>query len=146
MFHRLSHNPYLMIEGIRLDPEAVTADRLREEAWKVMEPYYRQHIENVLNEYARARSRQQGSEDVAQVAQAATLSRVGTLLVDADKQVGGKIDPESGQVKFGQLGLPDYEDVLEEIAEKVIKSGGQVLVMPPQQMPTTTGVAAIYRF
>ncbi|MGE5610285.1 MAG: hypothetical protein ACM359_13610 [Bacillota bacterium] len=146
MFRRLSHNPYLMAEGIRVDPESMTPERLREEAWKVMEPYYRQRIEKVLDEYARARAHQQGSEDIAQVAQAAALSRIGTLLVDADKQVGGKIDPESGQVKFGQLGLPDYEDVLEEIAEKVIKTGGQVLVMPPQQMPTTTGVAAIYRF
>jgi len=27
-----------------------------------------------------------------------------------------------------------------------MKTGGQVLVMPADQMPTDTGVAAIYRF
>jgi len=33
-------------------------------------------------------------------------------------------------------------------AQRPIESetGGQVLVMPPEQMPTDTGAAAIYRF
>jgi hypothetical protein len=36
--------------------------------------------------------------------------------------------------------------VLDDIAELVLKNGGQVVVMPKDRMPTQTGAAAIYRF
>src|SRR5438034_10131445 len=93
-----------------------------------------------------AQARQRGSDAIDQVAKAATLSRVATLLVDANKQIGGKIDPASGNVQFGPVNDPELDDVLDDIAETVLKTGGQVLVIPPEQMPTDTGVAAIYRY
>jgi hypothetical protein len=68
------------------------------------------------------------------------------LLVDADKHIGGRLDPTNGRVEFGDLSRPEFDDLLDDIAEKVMKTGGQVLVMPAAQMPTDSGVAAIYRF
>jgi hypothetical protein len=113
---------------------------------RIIEPGYRRQIDRVLEEFGRARATQQGSEDVNEVAQAAAFARVGTLLVDADKHIGGRIDPTNGRVEFGDLSQPDFDDLLDDIAERVMKTGGQVLVMPAQQMPSDTGVAAIYRF
>lgn len=144
-FARLSKNPFLVDKGIASNPESLSIDRLHEQAWQIIAPYYRQQVDNILNEFGRASAHQQGSGDIAQVAEAATQSRVGTLLVDADKHVGGKIDT-SGGVEFGDLSRGEFDDVLDDIAERVIKTGGQVLVMPHSQMPTATGVAAIYRF
>jgi hypothetical protein len=146
-FSRISKNPNLIVdEGIKLNPEGVSVDRIREEAWKIIEPYYRRQIERVVEEFERARATQQGSEDLNQVAEAAAFARVGTLLVDANKHIGGRLDPTNGQVVFGDASQPEFDDLLDDIAEKVMKTGGQVLVMPPEQMPSDTGVAAIYRF
>jgi len=145
-FHKVSKNPNLLDEGIKLNPDALSLDRIRAEAWKIIEPFYRRLIDRVLEEFGRARATQQGSEDVNEVAQAAAFARVGTLLVDADKHIGGRLDPTNGRVEFGDLSQPDFDDLLDDIAERVMKTGGQVLVMPAQQMPSDTGVAAIYRF
>ena len=144
-FRKVSHNTNLVPDGIRLNPDSISIDRLHEQAWKVIRPYYDQRVEKVIEEFGRAQAYQQGSEDIAQVAQAATQSRVGTLLVDADKHIGGRIAPD-GQVTFGDLNSPEFDDILDDIAEQVVKTGGQVLVMPHNQMPTGTGLAAIYRF
>lgn len=146
LFRRISKNPNLMTEGIHLNPDSLELSRLEEEAWKIIEPYYRQQIQGVIDNYGLARSRQQGSEDVEQVAQAAAFAKVSTLLVDADKQIGGRLHSDSGRVEFGDLSQPDFDDLLDDIAEQVMKTGGQVLVMPHDQMPADTGVAAIYRF
>jgi hypothetical protein len=146
LFHSISKNPNLIQEGIVVNPDAVAVERLREEAWRIVEPYYQEQVQRLIESYQMARAKEQGSEDLKQVAEAATFSRVGTLLVDADKHVGGRIDPASGRVEFGDMTQPDFDDLLDDIAEKVIKTGGQVMVMPSQQMPTETGVAAIYRF
>ena len=120
-------------------------ERIREESWKIIEPYYRRQIDRVLEEFGRARATQQGSEDVNEVAQAAAFARVGTLLVDADKHIGGRLDA-TGRVEYGDMSEADFDDLLDDIAERVMKTGGQVLVMPADQMPSDTGVAAIYRF
>ena len=146
LFRSISKNPNLMAEAIVVNPDAVDTERLRQEAWRIIEPYYQEQVQRVVDAYQMAQAKQQGSGDVAQVAEAATFARVSTLLVDADKHVGGRIDPASGRVEFADMSQPDIDDLLDDIAEKVIKTGGQVLVMPSQQMPTETGVAAIYRF
>jgi hypothetical protein len=146
LFRSIAKNPNLVPQGIVVNPDAVDIERLRTEAWQIIEPYYQEQVQRLVEAYQMARARQQGSEDLRQVAEAATFSRVGTLLVDADKHVGGRIDPASGHVEFGDTSQPDFDDLLDDIAEKVIKTGGQVMVMPSQQMPTETGVAAIYRF
>ena len=36
-FHAVSHNPFLMADGIRMNPEALSPDQLRAEAWQVVE-------------------------------------------------------------------------------------------------------------
>src|SRR5438874_969781 len=140
-FHQISKNPHLLEEGIKLNPDALPLERIREEAWKIIEPYYRRQIDRVLEEFGRARATQQGSEDVNEVAQAAAFARVGTLLVDADKHIGGRLDPTNGRVEYGDMAEADFDDLLDDIAERVMKTGGQVLVMPAAQMPSDTGVA-----
>src|SRR5439155_7746201 len=146
LFRKFSHNPNLAREGIALHPERMPIERLHQEAWRIIEPYYKQQLDKIIEEFNRARSQMQGSDDIPQVAEAAAFSRVAQLLVDADKQVGGKLDPTSGHIQFGDLSQPELDDVLDDIAEKVLKTGGRVLVLPHEQMPTETGLAAIYRF
>lgn len=70
-------------------------------------------------------------------------ARVGTLLAEADRHIPGRVDPETGEVVLGEGGV---DDVLDDIAELVLKNGGQVVVTREAQMPTKTGIAAIYRY
>jgi hypothetical protein len=41
---------------------------------------------------------------------------------------------------------PQVDDLLDDLAELVLSKGGQVVVVPTVDMPTTAGVAAIFRF
>ena len=36
--------------------------------------------------------------------------------------------------------------MLDDLAELVLNTGGEVVVVPTDRMPTDTGVAAVYRF
>ena len=36
--------------------------------------------------------------------------------------------------------------MLDDLAERVLKTGGEVIMVPPERMPSKTGLAAIYRF
>mgnify|MGYP005854269173 CR=1 FL=1 len=145
-FRDNSRNTHLLPEGININPENLELTRIAAEAWKIIQSHYQQQTSFLIDQYGLAKSRQQGSEDLQQVAEAATFSRVGVLMVDADKHIGGRLDPGTGKLELGDINRSDLDDVLDDIAERVIRTGGQVLVMPHDQMPTDTGLAAIYRY
>jgi hypothetical protein len=146
IFRRVSHNPLLLPEGVRLDPAALAGDRLREEAWKVVLPYYLHRLEEFVDEFKEASSKFLGSSDVADIARAAVASRVDTLLVDAGKLVPGVLDHDSGAVTFDELANPKVDDLLDDLAERVLRRGGEVVVVPSDRMPADSGAAAIYRY
>jgi hypothetical protein len=146
LFHQVSHNPFLMGDGIGADPGSISRDQLRQEAWRTAEPQYLKRLSNLVNDFEQARSKQLGSADLADVAQAMIAGRVGKLLVEADRQIPGQIDVASGRIEFGDLADPEVDDILDDFAELTLKMGGEVVVVPAERMPSTTGAAATYRF
>jgi len=145
-FRAVSHSPFLMADGLSMNPEALSLDELRVQAWQKVEPLYLERLAKLVESYQVARSRQLGSEDLAQVAQATMAGRVGTLLVEADREIPGRIDCATGQIELGDLSHPAIEDILDDLAETVLRMKGTVVVVPAERMPTTSGVAATYRF
>ena len=145
-FRRISKNDCLLEEGIRLDPDHVPLERIRAEAWRVMEPRFQAKVRQAVDNFRAARAHHAGDDDVCAVAKSAAGGKVHTLLVEADRRVGGKLDPQSGQVTIGDINDPKLGDLLDDTAETVLRTGGEVLVMPPDLMPTDTGIAAVYRY
>lgn len=146
LFHKVSQNPFLISEGVKLDPQSVSADRFRAEVWRVMEPRQQKQLQELVAKFEEAHSKQLGSADLGAVAQAVIAGRVGTLLVEANRLIPGKLDANSGKIEFGTLDQPGNDDLLDDIAELALARGGDVLVVQSEQMPTTSGIAAIYRF
>lgn len=146
LFRRMSHNPFLMSEGIDIDPHALTIEELRARAWQVVEPHYLTRLAGLVEIFGSARSKGLGSDDLAPVADSAVAGRVATLLVEAERHIPGRIDAASGEVELDDLGSPEVDDLLDDIAEWVLRNRGQVVIVPAERMPTRTGLAAIYRF
>lgn len=69
------------------------------------------------------------------------------LLVEAERQVPGQLDPEKGRLIIDESGDEQVPDVLDELILAVTRQGGEVVVVPPEHvMPTDTGAAAVCRF
>ncbi len=145
-FRKASHNPFLMADGLQVNPEAMGADELRELAWRKLEPIYLDRLAGLVDAFRAAASRQAGSDDLEQVARAAVAGRVETLLVEADREVPGKIDPATGRIETGDLSHPEIGDLLDDLSVIVFRLKGKVVVVPSERMPTASGVAATYRF
>ena len=134
-FRKVSHNPFLMGDGIKYDPKSIPIERLREEAWRAIEPRYLGRLAALAGDFEEARSKHLGSDDLADAARAAAAGRVEMLLVEADRQIPGRIDPVSGEVAFGDLAHPEVDDLLDDLAEIVLRRGGDVVVVPAAGCP-----------
>lgn len=146
LFRSLTHNQALLPNGIEGDPHPLRADELRQRAWVVMEPSYRSRLTTLADTFNLEFSRGLGSSDPADVGPAAATGRVATLLLEADRQVPGRLDGVSGQVSSAAISDPDVDDLLDDLGELAARNGAEVLVVPADLMPSATGLAAIYRY
>lgn len=147
LFRQVSQNPFLIAdEGITSDPDSQSAEELQALAWQAVEPLYQARLAKLREEFEYARSKKVGSDDLTQVAQAATSGRVETLLIEADRQIPGRLDAATDRVGFGDMSDPQVDDLLDDLADLVAKTGGRVLVIPAERMPTQTGLAATFRY
>lgn len=145
-FRQVSQSPYLMDGEISVDPDSLSLDELRKRAWKAVEPQYLERLAGLIEEFGTARARELGDGDLSRVARSAASGRVATLLIEADRHVPGRIDPSTGAIEYDDLADPEVDDLLDDVAELVLRNGGQIIVVPAERMPTDSGVAAIYRF
>ena len=145
-FRRISHNPMLMADGIDSYPDTTPIEALRQRAWRVVEPRYLSRLGELVEMFGAARSKELGTDILADAMKAAVAGRVGTLLVEADRRIPGRADAATGAIEFDDLANPEVDDLLDDLAEAVLKTGGHVVVVPHEKMPTQLGLAAIYRF
>ena len=146
IFHQVSHNPYLLEEGIDIHPDSLPIDDLRLQAWQVMEPRYQAKLDTLVEDFHQSRSQGIGHDDLAQVAKAIVEGRVATLLIEADRVIPGRVDETTGLIVIEDLANPEVNDVLDDLSTLTLKNGGKVVIIPTEKMPVETGIAAIYRY
>ena len=143
-FTALSHNPGLLDEGIATNADAHSRDELREAAWRLMEPRYHARLEQLLDAYHAAKARGLATDDLTHALEFATDGRVGTLLIEADRRIPGHVDGR--MPRFADRDEAAAGDVLDDLAERVLKTGGQAIAVPRASMPSASGLAAVFRY
>ncbi len=145
-FRDVSRNPNLLAESLDVHPDDLSADGLRERVWVQLQPYYVERLGRLVDRFHAAAHREQATDDLAASAKAAVACRIDTLLLEAERQVPGRMNAVSGAITHGELDDPDVDDLLDDLGERVLAAGGEVIMVPSERMPTRTGLAAIYRY
>jgi hypothetical protein len=143
-FRELSHNPLLLDQGIPLNADAHTRDELKDAAWRVMEPRYHARLQQLIDAYHAAKARGLATDDLTHALEFAVDGRVGTLLIEVERRIPGHV--EDHMPRPAVRDEPGVGDILDDLAERVLKTGGQVIVVPKGNMPTDTGLAAVFRY
>jgi len=146
LFRRVSRNGFLLDEALGAHPDALSPEELKERAWRAIEPHYLTRLAGLVEMFGTAQSRELGTSDPSDAAYNAMAGRVSTLLIDADRHLPGRVDVETGGIEVDDLADPDTDDLLDDVGERVLANGGQVVIVPAERMPTETGIAAIYRY
>jgi len=145
LFQQVSHNSSLLALGVDANPEALPLDELRQRAWQALEPQYLAQIAQLIDEINTAKAGGLGSYNLYEVARAAAAGRVGTLVIEAERQIAGHLDAVNGSIINADINNPHIDDVLDDLAELVQSKGGQVHVLSVDRMPCDSGLAAIFR-
>ncbi len=145
LFRQISQNLLLGAVAIDIHPDDLSIDALRERAWQLILPRYLHRLATLTDAFGVAKSRGLGSDNIGSVAQATVAGRVATVLIEAERMIPGSIDA-AGAVTLDDSVRSEVDDVLDDLGERVLRTGGEVVVVPAERMPASTGIAAIYRF
>jgi hypothetical protein len=137
--------PHLVDPGIAGNPEAGSDDDLAAAARTVLDEVYAVELSAVRELYDLRFSQHRASADVATVARAATHGAVDTLLVDIDEKLPGHVDEDSGAVTFADDDAVSY-GVVDELARRVLLTGGRVLAVRGPDIPGGGPLAGILRY
>lgn len=141
IYRNLSGYHSLAVEGIRGNPEDLSDAELADAAREILDRLYTAELSELQETFNSRQPNGRASTDLSDLARAATFGAVNTLIVDMDAYVSGTI------TDAGSLDLGDTDhDVLEELARRVIASGGRVLAVRAADLPEGVAAAGILRF
>jgi hypothetical protein len=148
IYHKVSEYANIMREGITGSPEHLRPEELQQQAWPIVETYFRQETEEVVQEYQQRAVTEQATDNVEEIVVAAFSGRVDKLVLSVESQVWGSFNPGTGTVIRG----PDGQDkqnnlaLLDFAAMKTLQNGGTVYALSQDEMPTDSPAAAVFRY
>jgi|GEM_PF-2736404 len=145
MFRAVTKNRFVSADAVLGDWTNWSLHEIREKAWKVFEKHYLARLAKIREDFGTAVAQGKGTSELVEAAKAAATGRVGVLLIDADSTLPGTIDMATGALRPEIAGAATG-DMLDDLAEMGLRTKAQVIVTPSAQMPTKSGLAAIYRY
>ena len=98
LYRAVDGSASLVLQGILASPEEMTDLDLAAAAREVLDGVYAEQLSRLRDEFAARQGSGRASADLAQVARAATMGAVDTLLVDIDQTIPGRVDEETGAI------------------------------------------------
>jgi hypothetical protein len=138
------HN--LLDEGIQGNPDGLSEEALREQAWAIAQPYFERGRTEAVKRYREAISKGLATDDLKQAVLAAYDGRVSTLFVATGVQQWGQFDPQRREVHLYKERKPGVQDLLDFATASTLTKGGNVYAAEQEQVPGGTAVAALFRY
>lgn len=146
IFRHASSYPHVATQVIAGSADDTPEHVLAADARKVLDEINAQDMARIADLFATRANDGRATTDIAQAARAATFGAVDTLVVDMDNTVSGFVDETTGAVTFDAAPDAVNYGVVDEIARRVLQSGGRVLSARRADVPRNADLAAILRY
>lgn len=135
-------NRLRQIVGLRFSDSMVT--QIGQQIRQIMADEARQQIVRELSEFRCNESSGLLQKNIFQISQSAVAGRVRKLVISSDFEVFGKINEKTGELAVHPFDL-DHEDddILDDLAQIVLKSGGEVVLLPRKEIPSARPALAL---
>ncbi|MBN2397850.1 MAG: hypothetical protein JXI32_05670 [Deltaproteobacteria bacterium] len=138
--------PHLTDKWISGNPEGLSAERLSEMAWPIVEDLFKAEKADALAQYKQDAGTGLTSRNIEEIVREAFHGRIGILFVTVGVQQWGIFNPATDTVTLAKEAGLDNEDLLDLAAIQTILNGGTVYAIKQKEMPEDAPLAAIFRY
>ncbi len=136
----------LVPRGVAGSPEGRSLSQLRDAAWAIVEPHFRQGRADAALRYEEAVGTARASNVLEQLVPAACTGRIDELFVAVGKQRWGRYDPKTHRVKIRDQAHAGDQDLLDLAAIQTVLHKGAVYAVAPNEVPGGRSLAATLRY
>jgi hypothetical protein len=146
LYHSANTYRNLLPEGILGNPDGVNDDTLREQAWKIVQPYFDKTRRDALADLQKGIGTGQSHVDLREVLIAAHQGRIRFLFLTEGSQQWGHFHTDTNTLTTHSKAENNDEDLIDLAAYRTLKHAGSIYLLKPEEMPAKTPIAAILRF
>lgn len=146
VFRGFSNNTYMELEALEGTYELLGPAKIKSDIKRLVKTVFDKKVASLITEFHQSKTKDKSSDQLDIIIPALLTGRVSVLMIEKDKIIPGTVDV--GQKKFisGEIKNPKTGDVLDDLAQLALNSGGKVYVLKKNMMPSVTGIAAIFRY
>jgi hypothetical protein len=139
-YHRASVNPHVLLDGPAGNADFLPPDQIATLARKAALDDYHRRGRAVLAQYREMSDRHRASHDIQEVLRAGGEGRIHELCIRESASIVGKLPNVMDRAHLAG------EDLVNAAAIETLRAGGQVWVLPGEEMPAAEPVVAILRY
>ena len=148
LYRQVNTNSALLSEGITLNPDDLSMEKLHSRAWQIMGPLFAKKMNEAIDKYKEfsGKAKNKVSNELEEIITASYGGRIDTLFVSEGLQVWGKFDSHQKKLEISSKMQEGDEDLLDFAAVNTILNRGTVFNMDREHIPGNEKMAAIFRF
>lgn len=146
LYREANSYPFVLDEGITENADILKADELHQQALPIVEPFFAQAQQSAVEHFRELTGTGKTSIDPKEAIPAAFYGRVEQLFVAVGIQQWGVFDPQANELLMHADAEPGDEDLLNAAAIQTLLNGGTVYAVPPEEVPDTAPLAAVFRY
>lgn len=139
-YARLAARP---LEG---NPDLLSPQELSDRTWPLVETQLREREHEQAAQEWNAAGRDRTTHRLVEILSAAAAGAIETLYVAEGTRRMGRYLPEAATVRYDGVPQTDSEELVNDAAVLVLRSGGKVILLGPGHVPEGDVMAAIFRY
>jgi hypothetical protein len=146
LYREANSYPHLLDRDVDMNPDVLSDDELRQQAWSVVGPFFLQARQEEAHQYRNLMGTGLTSNALKEILPQASYGRVEALFISAGVQRWGIFDEKTGEATMHERQEPGDQDLLDLAAFYTLIKGGNVYAVPQDQVPDQSPICAIFRY
>lgn len=144
VYRQANSYPYLLGQGIAVNPDGMTCRQLHDAAMKILRPYFDRARRKAVAEFRSLSGSPRASDDVAEALRAAAEGKVDFFLGRPNAECKGRFDADSRRVEIHVTPGSGDEDLVNTFATETILNRGALYAV--EEGLGDSPVAAVLRY
>tara|TARA_R100001143_G_scaffold63592_1_gene73059 strand:- start:187 stop:1314 length:1128 start_codon:yes stop_codon:yes gene_type:complete len=145
LYRKINSYNRLLDSDIQTHPDELSEKTLRDKAWDIIKDHFLADMYRSLENYSES-SKEMYSNNLGEIVEATVMGKSNTIFIAKDEQKWGFYDEENHTVQYSNNGNNDDVELLNWLSITGFKRGSKVYMLPKDEMPTHSTVAAEFRF
>lgn len=145
LYKKVNSYSRLLDNELQKNPDELSDKKLKDEGWNIIKNHFLADMYRSLDKYG-ASSSEIYSNNLGEIVEATVMGKSNTIFIAKDEQKWGFYDEENHTVQYSNNNNPYDVELLNWLSITGFKTGSKVYMLPKEEMPARSTVAAEFRF